>query len=144
MVRRRSQVLGYAATALVSCILAGCGGSNNPATAKVSGVVTYKGAPVGDAVVTFMPTSGRPASGQTDAAGKFTLSTFGNNDGAVLGDHKISITPYLKDVPMPETVEAAAALPKLPFPARYANPDTSTLTAKVDSGANEKNFELTD
>ncbi len=144
MIRCRSQVVGLVIAAFFCAGLTGCGGSGNPPTAKVSGVVTYKSAPVGEAIVTFMPTTGRPATGQTDASGKYTLSTFGTNDGAVIGDHKVSITPYQPDVAMPETPEEAEAAPKLPFPARYANPDSSNLKATVKSGSNEANFELTD
>jgi hypothetical protein len=35
---------------------------------------------------------GRPSTGTTDAAGAFVLSTFGDKDGAVPGDHYVGVT----------------------------------------------------
>lgn len=144
MVCCRSQVISFVAATLFCIVLTGCGGADTPATGKVSGVVTYNGTPVSNAMVTFVPSNGRPANGQTDSEGKYSLSTFGTGDGAVLGEHKISITPVQADAPMPETVEEAKAAPKAPFPERYTNAETSTLTATVESGSNEVNLELTD
>lgn len=144
MVPCRSRVLGLVAAVVSCCTLAGCGGANTPDTGNVSGVVTYNGAPLSDVMVTFVPSNGRPASGPTDAAGKYTLSTFGTDDGAVLGEHKITITSAQADIPMPGTPEEAQAAPKAPFPQSYMSVETSTLTATVESGSNEINLELTD
>lgn len=80
----------------------GCGGSNNP-VAPVKGVVTLNGKPVADMVITFTPVPGKTASvgdanapgksatGNTDAEGKFTLSTYERNDGALVGEHKVTV-----------------------------------------------------
>ncbi|QDV67015.1 hypothetical protein Poly24_07060 [Rosistilla carotiformis] len=54
----------------------GCSGSSVPETYPISGTVTYQGAPVADATITFSPTAGRPASGTTDDGGTFQLTTF--------------------------------------------------------------------
>ena len=70
----------------------GCAGDDRPKMASVTGVVTYKGAPVAGATVGFSSaTSPRSATGVTDETGKYLLTTFENNDGAVLGDHKVTI-----------------------------------------------------
>lgn len=80
----------------------GCGGSSNP-VAPVNGVVTLNGQPVADMVVTFTPVPGKTATvgddnqpgksatGNTDAEGKFTLSTYERGDGALIGEHKVTV-----------------------------------------------------
>jgi hypothetical protein len=124
-------------------LLIGCGNPGVAPTAEVTGTVTYKGAPLEGVNVVFTPANGRPATGTTDAEGKFTLSTFAAKDGAVPGEHKVAITDASVP-PMPGTPEAAKPKKKL-FPARYSDPAKSGLTATVKEGeANEFTFELTD
>lgn len=140
---RRCQSLLVAVVA--GLILVGCGGPDTPPTAKVSGTVTYNGSPLANVTVTFQPDKGRPASGVTDASGKFTLSTFGKDDGAILGSHRISLASSATDVPMPETPEQAEQAPKPPFPVRYASVETSGLIAVVEKGKdNDVPLQLTD
>ena len=66
-------------------VVLGCGVSH-PDTHEVTGEVTYNGQPVDGANVVFT-LDGPLASGVTDAAGKFTLRTFEDGDGAVAGTH---------------------------------------------------------
>jgi len=74
--------------------LAGCGpGSDYPDMARVTGTVTYKGKPVPNMMVNFMPTEGRPSWGKTDAAGKFEMVYDSDYKGAKIGHHKVYITP---------------------------------------------------
>jgi hypothetical protein len=139
------RMVGWLVAIAVAALNSGCGSVKTPPTAKVSGTVTYNGSPLANVTVTFQPSQGRPASGVTDSSGKFTLSTFGKNDGALPGNHRISIAPNSADVPMPETPEEAEKPPKLPFPARYTNAETSMLTAVVEKGkANNFPLQLTD
>jgi hypothetical protein len=89
MNRRFLAVTLFAAVLLV---VAGCGGSSGPAVAPVTGSVTLDGAALPNAMVTFVPDGGGPAAtGQTDAGGKYSLSTAGKK-GAVLGKHKVKVT----------------------------------------------------
>jgi hypothetical protein len=115
---------------------------------KAAGTVTYKGQPVKDAVVTFTPKEGRPASGTTDAQGKFRLSTFAPGDGAVPGAHTVTLTVAAGSAPppMPGTPEAANYKPEpLPFPPKYSDAQSSGLTATVEKGkADDFKFDLTD
>src|SRR5205823_12586516 len=58
---------------LVSFALAGCGGGG-PKTALVRGTVTYKGKPVPNGTVTFIPASGHHATGDIRPDGSYTLT----------------------------------------------------------------------
>jgi hypothetical protein len=71
---------------------AGCG-PKGPAMVPVSGVVKLDGVPVGaGAGVTFIPVgAGRPATGETDKDGKFTLTTEKANDGALEGEYSVAV-----------------------------------------------------
>jgi hypothetical protein len=76
----------------------------------VSGSVVYNNAPVVGATVTFMSDSApRQAVGVTDKDGKFQLSTFAANDGAVAGDHKITVAK--EDAPAQATGTAGGGPP---------------------------------
>lgn len=66
--------------------------------APVEGVVTIDGAPFTEGKVMFAPIAqgsdgkaGRTAFGRLDAAGRFTLSTYEEGDGCVVGDHWITL-----------------------------------------------------
>src|SRR5690606_26352927 len=75
---------------LVVC-LAGCGKKQPFETAKVTGSVTLDGKPVTEGSVLFTPAQGWPASGKLDTEGHFTLSTYEDQDGAIVGKHEIAI-----------------------------------------------------
>jgi hypothetical protein len=125
----------------------GCGARPGTApTARVSGTVTYQGKPIEGVNIAFVPTSGRPASGVTDASGRFTLSTFGTGDGAVLGSHKVVLAEMPDDAqPMPgEPGWEKWKNRKLRFAKKYADPELSGFTAEVKSGTkNVFSFDMT-
>jgi hypothetical protein len=75
---------------LTAFAVTGCG--NRPS--KVTGTVTLDGTPVEGAHVTFSPVDGkgRSASGGTSSGGKFELTTFKENDGALPGEYKVTVT----------------------------------------------------
>jgi hypothetical protein len=78
----------------------GCGDAHQYQTVPVSGVITCKGVPVANAMVNFTPLEqedraqgqpGRVALGMTDKDGRFTLTTYENNDGAIVGRHTVTV-----------------------------------------------------
>jgi hypothetical protein len=74
----------------------GCAG-NGLNLAKVRGKVTYKGEPVKNGTVMFMPddtkgTVGPPAVGSITSDGSYIMSTESAGDGVIVGSHKIGIT----------------------------------------------------
>ena len=77
---------------LLILILVGCGGSDRPSIAPASGIVTLNGEPVDGASLTFVPTAGgRPGSAITDAQGRYTIKTYEDVAGAIIGEHKVSV-----------------------------------------------------
>jgi hypothetical protein len=143
-------------------LLLGCNAdSSSLGTVAVSGTVTLKGSPVEGAAVTFVPTGtgGQSATGLTDSAGKYALTTLTSGDGAVPGQYKVIVTKFegakdagggaaaaTPDGDMPASYGGAA--PDAPpaknlLPAKYASADSSGLTAEVKSGSpNSHNFAL--
>ncbi len=124
-------------SAALCILIAGCGPAKPP-SAEVTGTVTYNGAPVTNATVTFYPDSGVPATGATDAAGKFTLS-------ASPGGQKIAVNPVEELDANAIAGDPDATPTPPPFPEKYRNMESSGLTANVELGqANSVTLELTD
>ena len=146
-----------AAMVLSVLSLSGCGGDGFGTRHKISGTVTYKGAPVAKGDITFHPVdlnkSGvRQATGPIKD-GKYTLSTAnaGSNDGALPGDYNVTIIS--RDVPdvgshqggaaKQDDVAKANAKAKKLVPSKYEIPSTTPLTnVKVPGG--KYDFELVD
>ena len=138
----------------VCAVLVGCG-SDSP-YAPVSGVVTFDGKPIAEASVAFHPNGGgRPAYGLTRSDGTYVLTSVEQGDGALIGDHRVTITA----VKMIESEKAKAmkeelgslvdAMPIPPpktvwlIPQSYSKPQTSGLEFTVESGKNSADFALT-
>ena len=102
MPSRRNLFLSVAVP-LVLAAAAGCGGDQK--LAPVTGTLTYKGKPVTNAYLRFRPEFGRPSWGQTDELGHFKLNYDRDQDGAVVGKHKVWLEPR------PTAADAAAVMP---------------------------------
>lgn len=109
MIRR---VVPFVLTAMLTSILAGCGGDAGPSIslAEAGGTVTYKGAPLADATVTFVPENGPVATGVTDLSGKFKLST-GSRPGAAVGECRVTVSAVQGGSAKPAGVDAASGTP---------------------------------
>jgi len=83
---------------LLFVAVAGCSDSG-PKVVKVTGTLTFKGQPVSNAVLTFRPEFGRQSWAQTDEQGRFKINYDRDQDGAVVGKHKVWID--LRTVPSP-------------------------------------------
>ncbi len=142
---------------LALAVVIGCG-SGHPETVPVSGVITYQGEPVVGAQVGFLAEgAARAAYGETDARGGFRLSTYGTNDGAVIGTHTVTVSkpeetvtgagmsPDDPDGGYAAAMAQAAQQPTVKgvLPEKYGSPNTSDLRAEVTrEGPNEFTFPL--
>lgn len=135
----------------VLCLLAlvGCGPSG-PAFVPVSGVVTLDGVPVAGANVAFFSKVGsRTADGQTDAQGKFTLTTQDSDPkpGAIEGEHTVTVNGMriVGAIANPDGTSASATPPRIEWflPERYARPETSGLSQTVTKGMSPVELKLT-
>ena len=162
----------FAAATCVAATLGCGGGSDNPATYPVTGTVTQGGTAVEGATVTFIPpvTSAgtgevelQSAVGVTDASGKYSLTTFESNDGAMPGAYKVRVFKFDKPedfeaepassasgemAEMPATYEPpdadgrAASKPKNQLPEKYNRVSQTPLEYTVTEGENTYDIEL--
>ena len=152
---------GQLVIASLAAILIGCSGGNTagykgPKPVPAKGKVSYKNQPVEGATVSFL--GSRAAIAVTDASGEFILTTVTSGDGAVPGDHKVTVTKIVAppsaakkagNMSMEDAAKAAqeppAAKPLSLLPDKYASAESSGLQYTVKSGdKNEFNIELTD
>ena len=110
--------------------------------ATVSGRVTYQGKPVPKGTITFIPVSpgGRNATGALAPDGAYTLQTEAPEDGAQLGEYRVTI--WAHDEAVLDYIPAQPVKPKLLAPPKYENPDSSGLTRTVVRGRNVFDFNL--
>lgn len=153
---------GLLALGTVVCCV-GCQKAGRERTYPVTGTVTQDGVAVAGAVVAFHPSNGgRSASGVTDASGRYKLTTWARDDGAVPGRYRVTIAKYegppeSAAAPGPsgpqtggeeeyseDYQEDAPAPPpsKNILPPRYASPDTSGFEVEVVEGENTFDFAL--
>jgi hypothetical protein len=121
----------FVATAM---FVVGC--DKSPTDARVTGTVTLDGQPLPGADVEFYPEEGRASVGTTDEQGVYTLMYTMDAKGAELGNHTVQITTAIYE----SDEQGAAKLPEL-VPRKYKK--EGALTATVEPGANEIDFELT-
>lgn len=119
-------------------LLCGCGGAPYD-LAPTAGSVTIEGEPFAHGKVMFAPVSqgsqvevGKPAFGLLQADGTFTLSTYSDNDGAVIGKHWVTV---FREDDGPNG-PAAASVPKF---GRVVAPDP----VEVTDGENNIRIDLT-
>lgn len=158
---------------LASCLaVTGCSGSGRPAIAPVRGTVTYNGQPVAGARVVFLcPGAPRLAVGETDEGGEYQLTTYEPNDGAMIGNHVVTVkkksttaeTAQSDSGPTGEALQGDALSTAIAqsmressqqakkaekgrsvLPVKYAYLKTSDLRKEVVEGENVINLDLSD
>lgn len=153
-IRRAARAMMFALMLGVST-LSGCSpASNRPKLLPVSGTVKFKGAPLANATVTFLPEGSAPRNpyGTTDKDGNFQLTSYDTNDGAVAGDYVVTIVAKPADGKKPEERTASDMIALGPggslkaedtVPTKYADKKTSDLKRSVVAGdKNVFNFDL--
>lgn len=119
---------------VLAVCLFGCG-PEYPDTYKVSGKVTVGGQPASNVYVVFIPEEGRMGTGKTDENGDYKLTTFNKGDGAVPGEHTVTISN-------PDISEGTGNAGSAPIPPEYATRQTSTIKKTVENSSNTINIEL--
>lgn len=123
---------GLAAAALsLFCLVPfeGCGDPSKPpgaATLPVKGKVFYRGRPLTRGTITFEPDgAGKEAFGTVGPDGTFVMSTYRKDDGAVLGNHRVSVSNAGKSLPL-----------------KFASPAASGVEVEVREGKTDYTIEL--
>jgi hypothetical protein len=122
------------ACTLFLAAVTGCGGPN---AASVSGTITLDGKPLPTANVSFYPDGGAnaPAYGQSDASGRYSLST-GPDAGLAPGKY-VAVVVATKEPPQPYD-KTGAEIPPIPItPHKYSDTNTSDLKVEVKAGSND-------
>jgi Carboxypeptidase regulatory-like domain len=140
---RRPSLLGLLGLAF----LLGCNSGSVSGTVPASGKVTYKGAPVEGAIVTFVPEGeGRTATATTSAGGVFSLTTV-DASGVMPGKYKVTVDKVEYGPGSNLSMEAAAkgnpaeGQAKRVLPAKYAAAASTPLAIEVPSGG-KKDIDL--
>jgi hypothetical protein len=136
------------AIALAAFMTSGCGGQDRwqagrPTVVESAGAITHGGKPLANAVITLLPVAGsHSAYARSDADGKFTLTTFDANDGAVAGDYKVTVTCIVvENEPNPKDPEHLPPLHHAEYsliPEDYGSEDKTPLTLTIpETGSDE-------
>jgi hypothetical protein len=132
MTQRR--VLTTALVVVGLMFLSGCGGDSVKMT-PAAGVVKLDGKPAAGIMVQFMPNSlqgskGPTSFGVTDDSGKFVLKTHDGREGAVVGQHMVTLFDSQEE--RPAQGQVAKTKPRLA--SRYSVGGPNALTAEVKEG----------
>lgn len=147
------RLIGLFAVACAAAVFNGCG-PNYPERAEVHGIIFLDGKPLTKGTVRFYPASGTPARGTINEKGYFTLTTFQPDDGAVLGEHVVTVKSTEvggeSAKSLEEEIEQVNAGEvdnnhgvKWLAPERYSRRGSTDLKATVEKGVNEIEFRLT-
>ncbi|MGL4943625.1 MAG: carboxypeptidase-like regulatory domain-containing protein [Thermoguttaceae bacterium] len=140
--------------AVAALAVVGCGGRTAIKTEQTGGVVTYKGAPIEGATVTFSPKAeggGSGAVGLTDVQGRYKLQTLlGESDaGTTPGDYNVTVSkskmePTGATIKEPDGTTREVTKPVSLLPKKYDDSRTTPLSATVVKGKNTFDFDLVD
>ncbi len=118
---------------LLVCTASGCG-DGRPRRVPVSGQVVIDGQPLTTGAVRFYPSDGRPATGEIDANGRFSLFTYEPGDGCPPGTHRVAVF---------SSEEVNSTTRHWYTPKKYASANTSDLTQTIDGPTDSVLIELT-
>jgi hypothetical protein len=118
---------------LLLLFVVGCG-DGRPSRVPISGRVTIDGEPLTTGNITIVPANARPASGKIGPDGRFTLNSFEDNDGCVLGNHKVVVVAS-------EILSGTSV--KWHAPKKYADLETTDLEVNITGPTDDLLIELT-
>jgi hypothetical protein len=112
-------------------VFVGC--DNRPTRVPVSGVVTIDGKPLDRGNIKFVPKNGRPSAGSIEPDGRFSLTCYDGNDGALLGTHRVQVAA--NRIISDSKIEWYA-------PPKYADFRTSEISVEVTEPVDDLKIEL--
>jgi len=122
----------FFASVLALVLLSGCG-ETRPDRVPVSGQVLIDGKPLTCGHVRFVPEGARPSGGTIGPDGRFSLTCYDGEDGAVPGHHRIEVSAS----------EPAPGGTRWHAPKKYNRYETSGLETNVDGPTDSVTIELT-
>lgn len=126
MIKAR-RFISTCAIALLGIAIAGCG-DGRPSRVPVSGQVLIDEKPLTYGTIQFVPKGARASQGMVDQNGRFTLTCFGDEDGAVPGQHAVAVRA---GEPIgPNKIRWHA-------PKKYTDPSTSGVTQEIVGKADD-------
>jgi hypothetical protein len=117
----------------LSCLVISTGCDNRPTRVPVSGIVTIDGRPLTRGNIKFVPADGRPSAGAIGADGRFTLTCYDGNDGALLGTHRVQVAS--NRIISDSKIEWFA-------PPKYADFRTSDISLEITEAVDDLKIEL--
>ena len=119
---------------------AGCGG---PPRGEVEGTLRRGGKPLEKVLVTFYPErGGKPASGVTDAQGRFTLKAEGGMPGVAAGSYRVVFEDLaINDAPR-DREGTVLKLPPQRLPAGHGDPLSTPVRKQVEVTSQVIDFDL--
>jgi hypothetical protein len=128
MMSRKSWGGGLAALLLVVC---GCA-PKGPEIVPISGTALRSGKPVPNIELMFYPASGRPSWGVTDEAGRFSLHYSREQEGALVGRHKVTVRGRQPQSAAEEFAGTITAPPEIgELRAKFGSLDTTPLVIEI-------------
>ncbi|MBN2023837.1 MAG: hypothetical protein JW809_13710 [Pirellulales bacterium] len=134
--------------AIVLVAISGCG--RRAPRATVEGTLRFRGKPLDNCLVTFLPASASETKaphsrGLTDREGKFRLCCDNQEDGAAVGSHRVTIQDLSVSTGVrrrdhgaadADVDENAPALPvhRSRVPGKYTSPATTPVSKEVKPG----------
>ena len=115
------------------------GDANHLTVFPAQGVVSYLGKPIPSATIFLHPVGTKDPDFPSPRAtvksdGSFVLGTYGEADGAPVGEYKVTVQWFKKT----DKKEAeGGALPRNQLPAKYARAETSGLSLRIQEGDNK-------
>jgi len=122
-----------ATAVLTVTLLAGCG-DGRPERVPVSGQVLIDGKPLTYGYVKFVKRGSRPAGGYVDEQGRFKLSCYVRDDGAIPGTYQVEVNAG-------ESLSGTQR--KWHAPKKYARYDASGLTQEITEATDSVVINLT-
>jgi len=133
IVNSASSRIGFAALiAVVLTIAPGC--DSRSKRVPVAGQVLIDGEPLAGGHIWIEPAGDRAGGGVIDEQGRFRMTTYDENDGCVLGTHKVAVVSS-KQLSPTQVMHLV--------PLKYRESATSELTVTIDKPTEDLKIELT-